>query len=128
MKTRIPPILLYLFVLAASAQAASVERWHPTDLSFTSPTTYANPFQNISLSATFTGPGGITLTVPGFYAGNQTWKVRFSPTAVGSWSYTTSSADAQLNGQTGGINCVANTNTVLHGALKVDATHPHYFA
>jgi hypothetical protein len=104
-----------------------VEQWHPTDLSFTSTTTYANPFQNVSISAKFTGPGGITLTVPGFYAGSQTWKVRFSPTAVGSWSYTTTSSDSQMNGKTGTITCVANGNTAVHGTLKVDSNHKHYF-
>ncbi|MGD0413539.1 MAG: DUF5060 domain-containing protein, partial [Verrucomicrobiota bacterium] len=121
---------LFLSGALLRAQApgpATVQKWHPTDLSFASATAYSNPFQDVSLSATFTGPGGITLTVPGFYAGPQTWKVRFSPTAEGSWSYTTSSSDPNLNNQTGAITCVTNTNSALHGALKVDTSHPHYF-
>ena len=106
---------------------AHVEKWHPVDLSFTSTNAYSNPFTNVTLSATFTGPGGITLTVPGFYAGSQTWKVRFSPTAEGSWSFATTSSDANLNNQTGTITCVPNSNPAVHGTLKVDDNYRHYF-
>jgi hypothetical protein len=119
--------LLSSAALLRAQVPATVEKWHPTDLTFASTTVYSNPFQNVSISATFTGPGGITLTVPGFYAGSQTWKVRFSPTAEGAWSYTTSSADPNLINQTGTITCVTNTNPALHGALKVDSSHPHCF-
>ena len=105
----------------------TVEKWHPADLSFTSPSNYSNPFQNVSVSATFSGPSNLTLTVPGFYAGANTWKVRFSPTAVGNWSYTTTSTDTNLNGQTGIVTCVSNSNAAVHGALKIDSSHSHYF-
>jgi hypothetical protein len=106
---------------------AHVEKWHPVDLSFTSTNAYSNPFTNVTFSATFTGPGGIILTVPGFYAGAQTWIARFSPTAEGSWSFATTSSDANLNNQTGTITCVANNNPAVHGGLKVDPNYKHYF-
>ena len=44
-----------------------------------------NPFQ-AAFAAGATGPGGIRLTLPGFYDGNSSWKVRFAPTAEGEWS------------------------------------------
>ncbi len=112
---------------SSTGQTVTVQKWHPADLSFASTTLYTNPFQDVSLSATLVGPGGLTLRVPGFYAGVQNWKVRFSPTTEGAWSYATSSTDPNLNNQTGTILCVSNTNRALHGALKVDSSHPHYF-
>ena len=33
---------------------------------------------------------------PAFWDGNNLWKIRFSPTEVGSWSWQSSSADASL--------------------------------
>ena len=120
-------LLAAIMLPSFAAFAADVEQWHPTDISLTSPTTYSNPFEGVSVSAKFTGPGGVTLTVPGFYDGSQTWKVRFSPTVQGNWSYTTTSSDSHLNGQTGTITCVANTNSAVHGALVIDSNHKHYF-
>ena len=120
-------ILTFGLLLPIVVRAGNVEKWHPVNLAFTSTATYSNPFQNASLSAVFTGPGNTTLTVPGFYAGGQTWKIRFSPTVEGTWTYTTTSTDANLNGQTGTITCITNSNTSVHGGLKVDSNHPHYF-
>lgn len=114
-------------ILQSFVFAANVEQWHPTDLSFTSTNSYSNSFLNVSMSATFTGPNSTTLTIPGFYNGNNTWIVRFSPTKIGNWSYTTSSADAQLNAKTGTVTCVANTNTKVHGKLWIDQTNQHHF-
>jgi hypothetical protein len=103
---------------------SAIELWHPTDLVFTG----ASTSQLIdALSATFTGPAGRTINVPGFYDGASSWKIRFAPTAQGDWSYNTSSTVAALNGKTGTLHCVANTNPLVHGPLRVDATYPHSF-
>jgi hypothetical protein len=101
------------------------EQWHPIDLTFSgaSTTPPTAPF-----SARFTGPGGQMLTIPGFQIAPGMWKIRFAPTAAGTWTYqTASSADAALNGKTGTIPCVANTNPLVHGRLAVDANNPHHF-
>ena len=62
-----------------------------------------NPGYDITFEATFTGPGNLTYTVPGFWDGGQTWRVRFNPVVPGSWSYTTTSSPivAGLDGQSG---------------------------
>jgi hypothetical protein len=64
----------------------------------TSDRTYAEPFIHVTVDAHFTGPSGQTLTVPAFYDGNNTWRVRFNPGEVGSWRYRTVArpADAAL--------------------------------
>ncbi len=107
--------------------AADVEQWHPTDLSFTTTATFANPFKDVTLDAVFTGPGNVTLKIPGFYVGANTWKIRFAPTKVGAWTYVTSSPDSKLGNVTGSVNCVANTQANVHGRLAVDAANPHHF-
>lgn len=101
-----------------------VEQWHPFDITLGG--TSSNQLTD-SLSATFKGPTGQTLKLPGFYDGAAGWKVRFSPIAIGTWTYTTASSIAALNAKTGSITCVANKNPLVHGRMMVDAAHPHYF-
>ena len=85
-------------------------KWHKVEVALTGPSTSVtadpNPFL-ILVNVSFTGPGG-SFTVPAFYDGDgsggssgSVWKVRFSPNATGSWTFTSSSADATLNGYTG---------------------------
>lgn len=76
--------------------------WHTVDLTFAGPSTNegaaTNPFTDYRLDVEFTGPGGQTLVVPGFFAadgdaGNtgatsgDRWRVRFMPTQAGNWLY-----------------------------------------
>src|SRR6266850_4875935 len=95
----------------------SVQQWHPVDLPFTSSSAHANPFKDVALSATFTGPQGTLLKVPGFYAGNNVWKIRFAPTKIGKWIGVTSSTDPKLNNQTDSVQCVVNAQSKVHGRL-----------
>lgn len=71
-----------------------------------------NPFL-IDVGVTFTGPQGQTYTVPGFYDGDgiggmggSTWKARFSPDAVGTWTYESSSLEPLLDGQSGSFDVI----------------------
>ena len=116
------------FCMAAQQLAAqTVEQWHPFDVSVTTTNTYSNPFMGVTLTGTFTGPGNKTLTIPGFYVGNNTWKIRFAPTVVGSWSYKTTSNDSKLTNVQGAVTCVANALSTVHGQLFVDASNQHHF-
>jgi Domain of unknown function (DUF5060)/Protein of unknown function (DUF4038) len=102
--------------------------WYPQDLSFTSKGNKANPYLDVTdFKVTFTGPEGIKLVVPGFYTGGQVWKVRFAPTASGTFSYVTSSTqDPSLDGLTGTV-MPAASNANGHGAMKIDPAHPHHY-
>jgi hypothetical protein len=64
----------------------------------------------VNLTATFTGPSG-AFTVPGFYDGTN-FLIRFSPTAVGAWTFSIAATDPGGPGAyTGGsFTCVASTN------------------
>ena len=62
-----------------------------------------NPFKKI-VTVRFLSPNGRTYRVPAFYDGDgrgglngSVWKVRFSPDAVGAWTFTSLSEDANLN-------------------------------
>jgi len=84
---------------------------------------YANPFQDVHVTATFTHATGKPIRVDGFHDGGSVWKIRFMPTDLGKWTYVTSSPDAGLNGETGTLDCVAPTKPYLHGPLKVQGYH-----
>jgi hypothetical protein len=111
---------------SAAGAPTGIQLWHPTVLSFTSSGTYTNPYMQASMTAVFTGPSGQTVTVPAYYEGGSNWRVRFSPTALGAWTWVTKSSDAGLNGKRGSLDCVANTNAALHGPLQVDPSDPNH--
>ena len=111
---------------AALFHGVTIEQYHAHDFSF-STTVTGNPF-DADLKGEFRGPGGVRLTVPGFYDGGGVWKIRFSPVAAGRWSLRTTSSIPSLNGRTeSNIECAPNRNPTIHGGLLVDALHPHHF-
>ena len=65
-------------LLAGLAMGQSVPQWKPQDFSFKSSVEHNNPFA-VRFSATAKAPNDETLHVPGFYDGDGTWKIRFSP-------------------------------------------------
>lgn len=74
--------------------------------------------------ATFTGPGGATFKVKGFWDGENLYSIRFSPQLPGQWSYVTHSEDSGLNGIQGTFEAISPTpkdlksNPLYHGFLK----------
>ncbi len=116
-----------LLQLSASLIAAEtqVPRWEPHDFSFAGPE-QPNAFQ-VAFSAEVAGPGGIKIDVPGFYDGANCWKARISPTVEGRWSLVTHSSVSSLDNQRISFTCTANSAAEMHGALRVDADHPHQF-
>lgn len=99
--------------------------YQPVDITVKGTCTLANPFF-ASLHGVFTGPGG-RIVVPGFYDGDGVWKVRFSPTALGAWTFSLSSPHISLAETAGAVQCVAKSNLNVHGGLLVDAQNPHHF-
>jgi len=65
-----------------SIRVRSVGEWE-----LTSGQTYANPFVDVVVEVTFTSPSGEAAIVPAFYDGEGTWRVRFNPDQVGSWTW-----------------------------------------
>ncbi len=125
------PVLVLISGCVGAAQSQNltrdVFRWRPVDLAFTPTGTYANPFLDVWLKAALTGPGGESLTVPGFYDDDRGYVVRVSLPMPGRWTFATSSNDPGLNGHRGELRCLANPNSAVRGALKVDPARPHHF-
>ena len=105
-------------------QTVTVQQWRMTEITLMSSKTYAHPFEDLELEATFTGPGGITIVRPAFWDGGNIWKIRFAPTVTGNWTMSTSCSDKgnkKLNNFVQTIQCVPYTGILdiyKHGFLK----------
>ncbi len=109
---------------AGAASAQDVPRFGVFEKSFTHSGSYSNPYSGTGATASFKGPGGVTRTIPLFWDGGTTWKLRFSPHLAGTWTWSTSSQDTGLNGKSGSFNCVSSSNK---GGIRARASHPYHF-
>jgi len=85
----------------------SAETWRAVEVSFESEKVYADPFGEAELDLLLYG-GGRLYTVPGFWDGGNTWRVRFVCPAEGTWQFITVCSDkcnSVLNGRTGIVVC-----------------------
>ena len=95
---------------SAFAKVILVPKWGLFEQSFNSWVDYQYPLQQCTLRVSFTSPNGETNTVYGFWDGEKTWRVRFSPNQPGRWTYRTSCSDLanqHLNEQTGEFLCTS---------------------
>lgn len=91
--------------------------------------TYSDPYREVLLEADFKTPSGTHLVVPGFWDGAGTWRLRITPTVVGTWSWRTRSNDTGLNEQVGSFECVSE-GASGKGFLQVQPSYGfrHHFA
>ncbi len=99
---------------------SSVTTFRIYELALSANSPGANPYvDGPTATATFTGTSGAAsgkvLVMKAFWDGGSTWRIRFAPTAVGNWSWTTSSSDAGLNALSGSVAAVAPTPAELAG-------------
>jgi len=100
-----------------------LEQWRTGDIQLHGNGRYLNPFLEVDVTAVFIGPGGRELRLIGFWDGEDSWKVRFAPTAIGEWRYriTSNTEDDGLTAE-GVIECVpyeGELDIFRHGFLKV---------
>ena len=79
---------------AAASKNDTVERWGVHELVLTG-TSKGNPFVDVTLTAVYRG-AGMTIKVPGFYDGDGTYRIRFSPPEVGEWTWSVDSNNRPL--------------------------------
>ena len=121
-------LLVMATAMATNAGAADVRRFDVFELELTSATTYANPFRDVSVTATFTAPSGQRLVASGFHDGGSAWKVRLAPDEVGTWNYRTTSSDAMnagLHNRRGSLSCSTSSNK---GFIRPDPVWKCYFS
>jgi hypothetical protein len=106
----------------------TIPLYHVHDFEVSVRAPFDNPFR-VSVSATFLHESGEALSnLPGFYDGDGTWRIRFSPTRPGVWTGITSSTHADLHAvRLGPVNAVANGNPRVHGRVRVDTASPRRF-
>jgi hypothetical protein len=117
----------HLIFCAQNAFAGNhrVQQWQAVEIMLTSSVKYADPFQDVDVTATFTRPGSKAITRPAFWDGGLTWKVRFAPPQAGLWTMTTRATDARNSGLhhvTRTVQCdpySGNLDIYKHGFLKV---------
>lgn len=98
----------------------TVERWGLFEIELRGPSD-GNPFVETSISAEFR-LGHRTVRVDGFYDGEGIYRLRFSPDALGQWSYTTSSNCLELADKTGAFACVP-ASAGNHGPVGADGVY-----
>jgi hypothetical protein len=78
--------LVIAFSLIASA-ARAAQTWQVEELTLTASAAPSILPIDVAVTAEFTAPGGQTIRVRGFWDGERTWRVRFTPTTPGRWRY-----------------------------------------
>jgi hypothetical protein len=76
-------------IQAVEPDRPEAARYGKLELAVALEATYDNPYdvRQVHLAAVFTGPDGREWTVPGFWDGDETWRVRFAPPVEGEWRY-----------------------------------------
>ncbi len=102
-----------------------VEQNCVAEFSFYSGKAYKDPFNKLELDVIFIDAEGIEKVVPGFWAGDNLWKIRFSSPITGEYSYRTVCSDysnPSLHGQKGIIEVTpytGNNHLLKHGLLRL---------
>jgi len=115
-------------VAAAFGEKNATTLWSPTlEWRLANDSYEGNPFDVVA-KATFTHESGREKRVTGlFYAGDDTWKFRFTGTRTGRWTFTThadgtdgTTKDPELHGRKGAITVKANSDSGANGFLSND--------
>jgi hypothetical protein len=82
-------------ITSVEADRDEVPRYESVELTLEVDAQYSNPYdvRKISLDAVFTSPDGKDMAIPGFWDGAGSWKIRFTPSQEGRWTYSISVTD-----------------------------------
>ncbi|MDR3674278.1 MAG: DUF4038 domain-containing protein [Acidobacteriota bacterium] len=98
--------------------------------SYTSGKAYADSFNEVELDVVFTDPQGHEQTVPAFWAGEQSWRIRYSPPVAGRYTYRTVATDnGDLHGLHGTLEVTpyqGDNPLRKHGPIRVAADQRHF--
>jgi hypothetical protein len=114
---------------AGAAAGPDLHTWERWEHALTSTRTYANPYAEVTLRVTYTGPAGRTLRGYGFWDGGDTFRIRCAFPAPGTWQWETECSDAANTGlhkQHGTVEIApyrGGGQLYRHGFLKVSDNH-----
>ena len=128
MHNRIRTVLAAVLLAVIShpvACLAAVQTWTRWERSLTSTTPHADGDNEVTLSATFSGPNQERITGLGFWDGDRTYRIRCLFPKPGTWTWKTECSDADdpgLHHQSGTIEVepYSGSNPLYrHGYLRV---------
>lgn len=107
-------IILIILPIRSPGATESIKTWEVFEITLKSSAGFANPYtealregEKPYVTAKFSGTSGNsagkTFIVPGFWYGNNVWKIRFASPSSGIWRYETFSGERSLNGKKGEI-------------------------
>jgi hypothetical protein len=124
----LPRLLLFLLAtwwMPATVTAnPNVERFGLFETSFQAAGRYANPYTEVNAEARWKRPDGSTRSIPLFWDGGTTWKLRLSPDLPGEWSFTVRANDRGLDGKAGSFTCVPSRR---RGSIQPMKGFTHHF-
>lgn len=108
----------------------NIEKNVVNEMVFRADREYGNPVEDVNLDCFLKCPDG-EMVIPGFWAGKNIWKVRFSCASAGRYSYKTvctGQADKGLNNQTGEFTVIpysGDNPLYKHGRLRISGNNRH---
>ena len=131
---------LALFVIAclgplpagSAADRSQTEANVMVEIAFQAAHGHPDPFKSLDFDVLIADPAGTQHTVPGFWAGNDIWKVRYASPLEGTHRYRTQCSaadDPGLQGVEGQIEvkpCSGQNPLLRHGPIRVAADHRHF--
>jgi Protein of unknown function (DUF4038)/Domain of unknown function (DUF5060) len=102
------------------------------EIRFPSTTAYAEPFKDVALDVAFTAPSGKAVVVPAFWAGEDSWCVRYASPETGAHSFKTLCSDEgnpSLHGQVGEVEVepyLGGNPLYRHGGIRVTHDRRHF--
>lgn len=131
MRMTLSVVLGLCVLVCAVANGAESAQWDVFETSYTSTKEYTNAFADVEVTVVFRN-GDQQWNVPAFWAGGDTWKVRFAPPTRGDYKFHVECSDksnTDLNGkeQTLRASEYQGKNPLLrHGFVKVSANQRHF--
>jgi hypothetical protein len=114
----------------AQTRAATVNG--VAEWAFTSGKRYRDPFNEVELDVAIKGPNGVDVRVPAFWAGENIWRVRYSPPVAGRYTWRSAASDASnpdLHNVSGTLDAAPydGPNALhRHGPIRVAADKRHF--
>jgi hypothetical protein len=102
------------------------KQWDVIDIAVEGPAGLEDPF-GVLFGAVFEGPNNTILKVPGFYNGETSFVLRFSPPATGAWHYETYADTPELAGLRGTVEGLLQDNPQRRGGIVLKKGNPQHF-
>jgi hypothetical protein len=115
-------------ITAVTLDRIELPRYESLEMTVELEAEYNNPYdaREVTLDGTFIAPNGGQMLIPGFWDGEEAWRVRFTPSEEGEWGYSLTITDANGTSQPneGRFNV---THSELHGwLLPGSSVNPDY--